>query len=185
MIKSDYNDITENKLILLFILDKVNLPLTNIQITEIIMKDSLMNYFVLQQYLLELVNINQVKICEEEDRQVYMITPDGQTTLSYFENRIPFSIKEKIQLELTKKKLEFKKTSEIISNYMPVNQNEYMVDCKIIEQSTSLIELKLIVGTKEEAKNICRHWNENSQKVYSDIISIFTSINTPKKGENV
>ncbi|WHH60387.1 DUF4364 family protein [Petroclostridium sp. X23] len=181
MLENNLNDITVNKLILLFILNKVNLPLTNTQITEIIMKDSIMNYFVLQQYLSELVNIGQIKAITEDDKQLYEITSEGSVTLSYFESRIPFSTKEKIQLAIVQKTKEFKRSAEVTSNYIPINQKEYMVECKIVEQNTSLIELKLTVGTKEEAKNMCLQWKIHSQKIYTDIISTLTSSNTSKK----
>jgi hypothetical protein len=60
-----------------------------------------------------------------------------------------------------------------------------MVECKIVEQNTSLIELKLTVGTKEEAKNMCLQWKNHSQKIYTDIISTLTSSNTSKKDNKI
>ncbi|MBZ4644714.1 MAG: hypothetical protein PWR27_1870 [Petroclostridium sp.] len=174
MIKNDVHDITENKLILLFILDKINIPLTNSQITELVMKDSLMNYFILQQYLSELINAAQIITYEEKDKQFYKLTPGGRMTLSYFENRIPFSIREKILQTISEKKKDFKQSAEIISNYTPRNENEYIVECKIIENRTPLIELKLNVGTKKQAKHICEHWKKNSEQIYSQIISALT-----------
>lgn len=165
------HDITENKLILLFILDKIQMPITNTQITEIVMKDELMNYFILQQYLSELTNTSQISVYNEKEKQLYKLTPEGKQTLSYFQNRIPLSIREKILESILEKKKEYKKSAEITSDYFPQTGGGYIVECKIIENETSLIELKLSVGTKEQAKHVCEYWKEHSGKVYTEIIS--------------
>ncbi|MDK2933353.1 MAG: hypothetical protein PWP27_1163 [Clostridiales bacterium] len=184
LINNNVHDITENKLIILFILNKINLPLTNTQITEIVMKDSLMNYFILQQYLSELVNAAQIKVYNKDNKQFYQLTAKGQQTLSYFENRIPFSIREKLLQTISNQKRHYKQSAEIISNYTPQAKSGYMVECKIIENGTSLMELKLSVGTKVEAKDICEHWNQNSEQIYSKIISILTSQQNKNEEKN-
>ncbi|NLY44109.1 MAG: DUF4364 family protein [Clostridiaceae bacterium] len=171
MINNDINDITENKLILLFILDKIQIPITNTQLTEIVIKDELMNYFILQQYLSELINTSQIKVYEERGKQLYKLTPQGKQTLSYFVNRVPLSTREKILKSILEKKKEFKKSAEVISNYFPQIDNGYLVECKIVENKVPLIELRITVGTKEQAKHVCKHWKNNYEKIYNEIIS--------------
>jgi len=51
-------ELAENKLILLYIIDKVNIPISNLQITKIILENKFMNYFMLQQLLNELCTSN-------------------------------------------------------------------------------------------------------------------------------
>ena len=46
--------LAENKLILLYIIDKLEIPVSNLQMTKIILENKIMNYFLLQQYLDEL-----------------------------------------------------------------------------------------------------------------------------------
>ena len=48
-------ELAENKLILLYILDKLNMPVSNLQLTKIVMENKLMNYFIFQQFLDEIV----------------------------------------------------------------------------------------------------------------------------------
>lgn len=172
------NHLTENKLILLFVLKNVDMPLTNVQITEIIMKEAIMNYFDLQQYLSELVHTRHIKIFEKEGKQLYDITPTGRETLAYFENRIDYSTKENIMKAIVIKKRDFKKSREIVCDYVPRNENEYVVECKIIENDAPLIDVRLTVGTKAQAKTMCEYWKKNPQHIYMQIISAFTEQDT-------
>ena len=44
-----------------------------------------MNYFLLQQYLLDLIKINYIQVITENDKHFYKITDDGHRVLNYFE----------------------------------------------------------------------------------------------------
>jgi|LSQX01.3.fsa_nt_gb predicted transcriptional regulator len=172
--KDKMKNLTENKLILLYILKNMDLLLTNSQLTEIVMQDSLMNYFLLQQYLLDLMNIEYIQIISENNKQFYKITKQGEEALNYFEKRISYVKREKILNRLSDKRKGIKQASEISSDYTPYNENDYCVECKIIENRTPLIELKVSVGSKAQAKKICEEWKKNSQIMYSKIISVLT-----------
>jgi len=47
-------ELAENKIILLYIIEKIGMPVSNIQITKLVLEKKLMNYFLLQQRLNEL-----------------------------------------------------------------------------------------------------------------------------------
>lgn len=182
--KNTTNDLTVKKLILLYILDNIDLLLTNVQLTEIVMQDSLMNYFLLQQYLLDLIKVKYIQVITENDKHFYKITNDGRRVLNYFEKRIPYITREKILNRLSNKRNGIKEASEVISDYFPYNENEYSVECKIIENRTPLIELKVSVGSKAQAKNICEKWKKSSQIMYSKIIAALTEDYESKDNED-
>ena len=46
-------ELAENKLLLLYILQVLKRPISNSQLTEIILENNLINYFTLQQYISE------------------------------------------------------------------------------------------------------------------------------------
>ena len=43
-------ELAENKLILLYIVDKLNMPVSNLQLTKIVMENKLMNYFIFSNF---------------------------------------------------------------------------------------------------------------------------------------
>ena len=47
-------ELAENKLLLLYIIKSIKYPISNTQLTDIVLENSFINYFMLQQYVSEL-----------------------------------------------------------------------------------------------------------------------------------
>lgn len=167
-------ELAENKLILLYMIDKIGMPISNTQITKVILENKFMNYFLLQQFLKELCDSSFLGSSQVEEKSYYFITETGKQTLSYFHHLIPSGIKGIIDSSLFEIKRAIKNETLITADYMPEGNNEYSVHCKVNEDTFSLIDLKVTVGTKNDARLICNNWKEHSQEIYAEIIEILT-----------
>ena len=58
MFENSSEELASHKLLILYILDKINMDLTNSQITQVVLETEMMNYFSLQQFYLSLWNLN-------------------------------------------------------------------------------------------------------------------------------
>lgn len=163
-------ELAENKLILLYIIDKISIPINNQQITKIILENRYMNYFLLQQFLNELCENNLLLSKELEGKTFYSITQNGKQTLNYFVNLIPVGIKKRIDDSFLYLKKRIKNETYITADYTPESENEYIVSCKVCEDDFSLIDIKIMVGAKSDARAICENWKNNSQQIYAEII---------------
>lgn len=162
----------ENKLLILYIINQIEFELSNIQIAKMVINIQEINYFYLQHYISELINDNFISCRIENNNRLYKITPLGKQTLEYFRTKIRASIRKKID-DLLKENISILRTeTQIISDYIPKNENEYFVTLKINEGSTCLIDLNLYAGTKEQAKLLCKSWQNNAQELYSNIVHI-------------
>ena len=56
--------IVEDKLTLLYFLDKVTIPVSNLQIMKIFLENYFMNYFFLQQFINDLVELDLLRASE-------------------------------------------------------------------------------------------------------------------------
>lgn len=167
-------EIVENKLILLYLINKIKIPISNLQITKLILENKFMNYFLLQQFLSELID-NKFLITENsEGKQLLQITEAGIKTLEYFEERIPAGIKSNIDNTFAVIRKKMKNETLITADFMPVSESEFISTCKVGEDNFSLMELKVTVGTKKDARKICENWKKSSQEIYSEIIEILT-----------
>lgn len=99
-------ELAHNKLLLLYIINASNTPLSNEEITEIVLENDYMNYFLIQQYLSELVSTDFVKCEDNKDSKVYKILDKGKTTLYYFQDRLSSSIKNEISLKFAQNQKE-------------------------------------------------------------------------------
>ncbi|OGO78070.1 MAG: hypothetical protein A2Y23_15410 [Clostridiales bacterium GWB2_37_7] len=159
-----------NKLIVLYILDKIEISLTNTQITNIILENNIINYFSLQECVAELEHSDLLKLEESQEKLTYQISESGQRTVAMFQDKIPKSIKTLINDYVGKNKDRIKKESEIFADFYKSKENEYIVNLKVIENDIVLIDLKLNVVSAKQAKLICEKWKNSSGKIYGQIM---------------
>ena len=88
-------ELAENKLLVLYVIKSLKRPITNTQLTEIILENNFINYFTLQQYISELISSDFLKYVLVNDKNLINITEKGDNVLSFFIDRIS-PIKKKI-----------------------------------------------------------------------------------------
>lgn len=161
------NELAENKLILLYILNKIKSPLSNSLLTEIVLENNLINYFHLQQYISELIDSGFIII--NENKQFYSISKQGKNVLDFFNNRI--SDKKKNIINDYFLKNNYIITNQKISNaeFYKDENNSYIINCVLDENDKHIIELKLYASSKSEAKQICQKWKLNAEEIYKKI----------------
>ena len=81
-------ELAENKLLVLYVIKSLKQPISNTQLTEIILENNFINYFTLQQYISELEYSNFVKYIEKNAKKLISITDKGENVLSFFTDRI-------------------------------------------------------------------------------------------------
>lgn len=159
--------LTLYKLIVLYMLTKVNFPLTSGQISSFILEQGYTTYFTLQQALSELSDSDLVHTESLRNTTQYSITEEGAKTLEFFKNKISKSIRRDIDTYLKEHKLELRNEVSILADYYKTTSNEYAVHCVVKEKEADLIDLTLTVPLEEQAISICNHWEGRCQEVYS------------------
>lgn len=158
------------KLIILYMLDRVDFPLTNSQLSQFILDKGYTNYFTLQQVINALLDSALIRSETIRNSSHYHITPAGAETLELFEYRIPSAIQKDILEFFEKNKYQLRNAVEILSEYYPARRGEYTVNCILKERKSTLLELKINVVSEDQAITICDNWRDNSSQVYGDLI---------------
>lgn len=167
-------ELAQSKLLLLFIINKSNTPLSNEELTEYILEKNYMNYFLIQQYLSELVESNFIKYQKEENKKVYKMLDKGKVTLSYFQDRLPTNIKNEISIKFAQIKEEEKLAAQIVGEYFKKDDKQYLVNLKLVENTETLFSLYLNVATEKQAKSFCQMWKKNTEYIYINILNMLT-----------
>ena len=165
-------ELAENKLLLLYIFKKTKFPISNNQITDIILENDLINYFTLQQYLNELLSSNFIKQIDSQNNHKFIITKKGIKVLSLFGNRIS---KDKIDIldnYIDKRFNDIKSKILVNANYTTKHKNSFMVNLKISESNSTLMNLKLNVDSKKAAQKLCEKWEKNFSEIYYKIVEL-------------
>jgi hypothetical protein len=169
-------ELAESKLILLYIINNLEAPVSNLLLTKIILENKLMNYIFLQQYLDELCDGKMLEKINIDDKLSYKISPAGNQSLDYFTSMIAAGTKARIDEALSNNKKRVQYENSVVADFEAVNENEYIANLKISEGKFTYIDLKVTVGSRNDAKRICNNWAKNSEKLYKKIISdIFDS----------
>lgn len=159
------------KLIILFLLDKVDFPLNNAQISNIILEKDYTNYFNIQQSLAELLEAEFCSIESVGHSSLYRITDAGRETLSFFQHMISPAIQEDLLDYLRTHKYSLRDEVSTQSEYFETKKGEFMVHLRVLEKDNSIIDLKITVPTEEEASRISRNWRGKSQSIYSYVLN--------------
>ena len=159
--------LTQYKLIILYMLDKADSPLTNTQISNFILEKEYTTYFTLQQALNELVTSALVRTESTHNNTFYHITPSGKETLSFFPDKISDAIKQDVISYFEANHMELKQEIRVLANYYKTTAQNYDVQCQIKERGVSIINLTIKAGSREQAEAICQNWKKQNEEVYA------------------
>ena len=162
------------KLMILYMLNKVDFPLTNSQISEFFLENEYTNYFSLQESINELCENNYVFSDTVRNTSYYHLTSEGRESLKFFENKIPNAIIDDMDTFLITNKYELRNEVGTVSDYYRVNDGDYIVHCQVNEDASTLIEINLTVPNKESAAKMCAKWKDASQEIYEMVITKLT-----------
>lgn len=185
MSETDYSEYRkiENKLLLMYILDKMDLPLSYNQISKFAMEENYMNYFTLQQALAEMTEVGFLDKVQDSSSTRYTITDEGNKVLHYFEKNIPLPVRNKIIKYVEDNRKSVKRDYEITANYFYDHSNgEFIVKCGAYEDETILMEINMSVVSREQAKLICNNWKANINSLYGSILNEL--IRSPETEQN-
>lgn len=155
------------KLIILFILDKVDFSLTNAQLSDFILNKGYTNYFNIQKAINELEEVGLIHGKTIRNSSYFEITKEGQETLSFFNKEIGDTIKNEIIDYLTENKYQLREEVSTVSDFYEEKKGEYITRCYVQERGSKIVEISLNVSSEDEAVSICNNWREKSQEVYA------------------
>ena len=144
---------TINKLIMLFVFDKMDFP---------IMEDTVFNLCTMSNSWISWMEYQSV----HENKVYYSITPDGRMCLSHFYTRIPSSLRAEITEYVKENRMSFRRKQEYFRNYYKNADGSYTVQLKIMDPAQTMLEIKLNVSNRHIAKLVYNKWEEKAAQVF-------------------
>ena len=167
MIESSF---TLYKLIILYMLQNVNFPLSNTQISDFILEKEYTNYFHLQEALSELQDTKLIEIEKVRNTSYYHMTERAARRF-LLRNEISPEIREEIDRYMKEHSYELRKKASVVADYYKTAGDDYEVRCQARERKTTIFEIVVTVPSEEAAKKICSNWENRSQKIYASIMN--------------
>lgn len=161
-----------NKLMLLFLFDKMEIPLTDNTLIDICTdaQNNWLNYIDLIETRDSLLEDDFIANVSQNTCPIYSITPMGRACLADFYTSIPISKREEISSFAKNNQSRFREKQEYSSDYYKNKDGSYTVVLKTLEMQQTTLEIKLKVESKQLAKQIHLNWHKKAVSLYSGII---------------
>ncbi len=158
--------LTLYKLIVLYMLDQVDFPLTTAQLSEFILDQGYTNYMTLQQALSELTEAGLIHTQTIRNRTRLTNTKEGSETLRYFGNRISDAIRDDISKYFSEHEIALRNEVNIQGDYYKSTTGEFEVRMIARDKDALLVDLTLSVPDREMAQQMCDNWEKKNQEIY-------------------
>ncbi len=168
------NDESTVKVIILYILDQLKTPLSFQTLTEIILWDGEVNYFIFADCLQDLTQKGALeKKKEGEGEELYSITPFGKGILDNVSGVLLASMKSQLMRSATRL-LAFKKTGKNVSSAVEPENEGFRLTCSIKDSKFDLLEVKLYLDNIEEAQMLQKRFDEKAEHIYRSILALLS-----------
>lgn len=158
------------KLIILYMLQKVDFPLTNSQISEFILDRGYTTYFTLQSVISELAQNGMIRQETIRNTSYYSLTESGEEALLYFQKRISSQIRDDVDQYIKENKMKLRDEVSVVADYYKNTANEYSVRCMVKEKYSNPIDLTITVPDETQARTVCRNWKQKCQEIYEHVM---------------
>lgn len=169
-----YND-QKIKAILLYLLNELDDSFDFQTISEIIVWDGSINYFVFTECFNQLVDCGgiQKNVDPDSGKETFLITDLGREMLGALEDTLLKFVKERIMRSATRL-LAFKKDGSTVSTEVIPHGNGYNLNCAIKNKKFNLLELNMYFDNKEEADLLQVEFDRRAEHIYSGILALLT-----------
>lgn len=160
---------SEIKVLVAFLLDRLERPLSKRQLFTVIGEEGIANYFEASQAVADLQNDGNIYIEVKDDEEFMYLTDSGKMVMN-IENEVPAAIREKalnsaVHLQIVERRLK--------ENNIEIKQleNGCNVTFALTDGDDTLMKLTLYVADMEQAKAVRDKILEDPVKIYSQILS--------------
>ena len=164
--------LAENKVLILYLLNKLQDGIKSDNLYKIVSSANNMNYFYFQELLTDLIESNFVGSFTNDEDTIVKITSDGQNALSLTKSLLPGILKLKADNVFKEELSSIAEESSIITEYIPKDEKNYTVKCKIVEKNETVFEVSTFAGSRDRAKQISDNWKSNANNIYPKIMDL-------------
>lgn len=167
MIESSYS---LYKLIVLYIMDQVTFPVSDSQLSELILEKEYTSWMHLREVLVQMQESELIRTEMSGNTTYYHMTDQGRQTLRFFSGEISHEIRDEIRSYLKEHAYEMRSEAASRADYELMPNGDYAVHCSVREAENTLLELTVSLPTRRMAETACENWRNNSQSVYDAIL---------------
>lgn len=160
------NEKARNKVILLFVLDCMETPLTIDSLTDICDANHWVGFMDCKDCVVDLIEVGHIVNISKNNEKLYILSNAGKECLSIFYREIPLSMRDEIKATVKEQRCHYRRLQDYFSDYFMNDDGSYTVILRINTPAQPLLDLKLCVQSRARAKWLYKTWIDKAPIVY-------------------
>lgn len=165
----DWSNLLNHKLILLYIIHKLPGKFTRKSLVNFVLANGLMNYFLVNQYSLDLVEAGLV---EEKEEKLFP-SPQGDQAFHFFIESLSPDTIETLDVLLERARAQVDREEALETDLEVLDENDVRIHLKLRDQGKDLAYICLAVSSVEEGEKMIAQFRKDPNRVYQ---ALFTSL---------
>ncbi len=162
------HDMLDVKVLILFVMSRLNYPVTTQEVYELCYQDDCLSYFDVCTALPQMVESGHLQLTAEEK---YEITPKGKETGTLTEDSIAFTVKQKAENAVTRFNRQIRRSSFVKTQMMQRDQGDYSVIMSLDDELGNLMTLELLAPDRRQAIRLGKLFEAKADNVYNLIMT--------------
>ena len=158
------HDMMDVKVLILFVMGKVNYPVNIQQIYELCYQDECLSYFDVCTAVPQMVQSGHLAEAEDEH---YAITEKGRADGSLTENSIAFTVKQRAENAVARFNRQIRRSSFVKTQILPRESGDYSVIMALDDEMGNLMTLELVAPNQRQAVRLGKLFEKKAESVYN------------------
>ncbi len=163
-----------SKLLILFILEKMEMPVnTDVLLQMCSVDNNWIPYLCLGQYVSELKQSGFInEHIDDLGRESITLSEDGKVCISHFFKDIYKSVRDDVTAYIRQNKLNYRKQQEFVCTYERLPDGGFKVVCAVRSADTAVFELSFFAPTMTKVTAIKNKWQSKALDFYRSYVDL-------------
>jgi len=158
------HDMLDVKILILFVMARVNYPVTSQEIYELCYQDDCLSYFDVCTAIPEMVKSGHLKELENE---TYEITDKGRGDGGLTEDSIAFSVKQRAENAVARFNRQLRRSSFVKTQIIPRDTGDFSVMMALDDEMGNLMTLELFAPNQRQAVRLGKLFETKAETIYN------------------
>ncbi len=158
------HDMLDVKVLILFVMARVNYPVDIQQLYELSYQDDCLSYFDVCTAVPEMVNSGHLK---EVDNSCYVITEKGKADGALTEDSIAFTVKQRAENAVSRFNRQIRRSSFVKTQIIPRENGDFSVLMSLDDEAGNLMTLELMAPNQRQAVRLGKLFEKKAEAVYN------------------
>lgn len=158
------HDMMDVKVLILYVMTRVNYPVTVQQIYELCYQDDCLSYFDVCEAVPELVESHHLHPLENN---CYEITEKGKADGSLTQDSIAFSVRQRAENAVARFNRQIRRSSFVKTQILPRESGDFSVIMALDDEMGNLMTLELMAPNQRQAVRLSRLFEKKAEIIYN------------------